>query len=109
AVALLREKEGRLCVRLHRRPDGTVMTADCPRGRPGLLRRLGRRLAAAAAALPTLGLLSGCVQEGGQGDAVRGVAREPGAEPRPFIVMGKIMCPEDRPPQANPAPPEGMP
>jgi hypothetical protein len=37
AEALIREKEGRLCVRLYRRTDGTVLTADCPVG-------LGRRL-----------------------------------------------------------------
>ena len=29
AEELLRESEGRMCVRLYRRPDGTVLTADC--------------------------------------------------------------------------------
>ena len=29
AVRLIGEREGRLCVRFHRRPDGTVVTADC--------------------------------------------------------------------------------
>jgi hypothetical protein len=32
AVALIREKEGDLCVRLYRRTDGTVLTGDCPVG-----------------------------------------------------------------------------
>ncbi len=32
ALALIREKEGDLCVRLYRRRDGTVLTADCPVG-----------------------------------------------------------------------------
>jgi hypothetical protein len=32
AVALIREKEGALCVRLFRRADGKVLTADCPEG-----------------------------------------------------------------------------
>jgi hypothetical protein len=32
AVALVRREEGRLCVRLYERSDGTVLTADCPRG-----------------------------------------------------------------------------
>lgn len=32
AVNLIREKEGRLCVRFYRRADGTVMTDNCPVG-----------------------------------------------------------------------------
>jgi hypothetical protein len=30
AVDLVREKEGKLCVRLYVRPDGTVLSSDCP-------------------------------------------------------------------------------
>ena len=29
---LIQQKEGKVCVRLHRRPDGTVITSDCPVG-----------------------------------------------------------------------------
>ncbi|RYG74351.1 hypothetical protein EON80_02560 [bacterium] len=32
AERLILEKEGNLCVRLHRRADGTVITSDCPVG-----------------------------------------------------------------------------
>ncbi len=32
AYDLIAEKEGNLCLRLHRRPDGTVITSDCPVG-----------------------------------------------------------------------------
>lgn len=32
AEALLREAEGRVCMRLYRRADGTVLTSDCPVG-----------------------------------------------------------------------------
>jgi hypothetical protein len=39
ALALIREKEGRLCLRLWRRADGTVLTADCPVGRRARARR----------------------------------------------------------------------
>jgi hypothetical protein len=47
AVALVRESEGRLCVRLYRRKDGTVLTADCPVGlRSALRRRLIRMVTA---------------------------------------------------------------
>jgi hypothetical protein len=45
AEDLLRRTEGRLCVRLFRRADGTVLTSDCPIG----LRTLRRRLAWATA------------------------------------------------------------
>lgn len=29
---LIGNREGRICVRLHRRPDGTILTRDCPKG-----------------------------------------------------------------------------
>src|SRR5262245_23373383 len=32
AIALIRAKEGALCLRLFRRADGKVLTADCPEG-----------------------------------------------------------------------------
>ncbi len=32
AEALLRAKEGRMCVRIYQRSDGTVLTSDCPVG-----------------------------------------------------------------------------
>jgi hypothetical protein len=38
AVSLIHEKEGALCVRLYRRADGRVLTADCPEGLRGLAR-----------------------------------------------------------------------
>src|SRR5262249_18321977 len=42
AQALLAEREGSICVRLYRRDDGTVITADCPVG----VRRKRRKRAA---------------------------------------------------------------
>ena len=46
ALELIARTEGvRLCVRLHRRADGTVLTTDCPRGATVLVRR---QMAAAA-------------------------------------------------------------
>jgi hypothetical protein len=33
AIELIRRKEGRLCMRLLRRKDGTILTADCKGGR----------------------------------------------------------------------------
>ncbi|MEM7205146.1 MAG: hypothetical protein AAF628_33135 [Planctomycetota bacterium] len=56
--ALVRNAEGRLCVRLVRREDGTVMTQECP---VGLRRRLVRGAVRAAALCGVLfGTLLGC-------------------------------------------------
>lgn len=51
AAALVARTEGRLCGRLHRRADGTVLTRDCPTGLRALRRRVSRRAAAVFAAL----------------------------------------------------------
>jgi hypothetical protein len=39
AMHLLEEKEGKLCVRLRRRADGTVITSDCPVGQAAQKKR----------------------------------------------------------------------
>lgn len=49
--ALLKSTEGRLCARLYRRADGTVLTRDCPIGLRALRRRGARAAGAALAAL----------------------------------------------------------
>ena len=46
AEALLASTEGRLCARLYRRSDGTVITNDCPVGLQALRRRMARTAAA---------------------------------------------------------------
>lgn len=50
AEALVRAREGDLCVRYYRRADGTVLTADCPVG----VRRKRVKLVAAAASVTAL-------------------------------------------------------
>ena len=39
AVTLIQAHEGKVCVRLYRRADGTVLTADCPVGARSVVRR----------------------------------------------------------------------
>jgi hypothetical protein len=51
---LLVRNEGRVCVRLYRRADGTVLTRDCPTGLRELRRRASRAAAAAVAMLLSL-------------------------------------------------------
>jgi hypothetical protein len=49
--ALLVEKEGRVCARIYRRADGTMLTSDCPSGFEVLRQRMSRFAAALTAAL----------------------------------------------------------
>src|SRR3954470_21286957 len=53
AESLVREKEGRLCVRFYQRADGTVLPADCPAGvrKQRLRRRIWASLSGAAASV----------------------------------------------------------
>jgi hypothetical protein len=51
AERLVRETEGRLCVRFYRRRDGTVLTSDCPVGRGQARRWLAIHVGGLAALL----------------------------------------------------------
>jgi hypothetical protein len=54
AVSLIASTEGRLCAKLYRRADGTVLTRDCPVGLRALRMRLSKRAAAVFAAIVSL-------------------------------------------------------
>ena len=54
AEKLVREKEGRLCVRYYARPDGTMPVRDCPVGFQAARRTVLARIAAGAAAFAGL-------------------------------------------------------
>ncbi len=53
---LIENREGRLCIRLFRRSDGTVLTKDCPVGLRAVRKRIG--IFAGAAMSAVLGLFS---------------------------------------------------
>ena len=60
---LIQNREGRVCVRFFQRPDGTVLTEDCPVGRETWRRRLARAASRVAALLSVVfGTLTGCAQ-----------------------------------------------
>ena len=89
---LIAEHEGELCVRFHRRADGTVLTADCPVGLAARLRRRARAVWSKLAALVLFalpGFASGC--------------RSGGGEIQGEVAMGVISCP---PPKRTPPPRE---
>ena len=54
ALTLINETQGRLCGRLYRRADGTVLTKDCPVGLRALRRRAARIAGASLAAILSL-------------------------------------------------------
>ena len=63
AETLIRKSEGRICMRLHRRADGRIVTKDCGRVRAALERRVRWVRAAAASVLALVGL-SACNRSG---------------------------------------------
>ncbi len=70
---LLDKTEGRVCMRLYRRWDGTVLTADCPVGVSRARVRVASALLTAAAFVGVLVL-----------PLLRGIPRAPGEEPLTF-------------------------
>ena len=124
AVSLIERNEGSLCVRLYRRADGTVLTADCPVGlrarAAAKLRRVGAGATALAAFLltgaflkarpePTAFSTSGSVSHGGApatslSEWFMGIFRLRTPAPPTTGVMvltGKVCLP---PPPTRPAP-----
>jgi hypothetical protein len=109
AEALVQAKEGRLCVRLFRRSDGTVISGDCPEG--VRRQRLGARVWAGIAGMATsaalvLGLLSGRARA----DLSIGTDKKPAApktlmgeptivptKPPKHVLMGKVAIHEPQP------------
>ena len=83
AERFLENAEGRVCLRLYRRADGSVLTRDCPVGAQSERKRIYRRVSRAAAT--GLALISGVVAltsarlgPGGatQKDSIESVTRE---------------------------------
>jgi hypothetical protein len=56
AENLIKKREGRLCIRLYKRADGTILTKDCPVGLRAYRKRIARLAGAALATV--LGLFS---------------------------------------------------
>src|ERR1041385_8191314 len=75
ANELILEKEGQLCVQLYRRFDGTVLTADCPKGLRAVKRQYlktrAKFVAAVLAVAGVIGLsLPSCQQPTVAGDLI---------------------------------------
>ncbi len=114
AEALVTNAEGRLCVRYYSRPDGTILTQDCPVGLRAIRQKVTRVAGAFLSAV--LGFFTGVGLDLGFGRAAHrattgaAVAKFPGPEkslvpPTPGVdgppveylpVMGGIDVPEPR-------------
>ena len=87
AERLLAEREGSICVRLYKRADGTVITADCP---VGVRRKRVRRAAFAAAGAGVMAASTGYFA---QAFFLQGEVRVDGSRD-PVRTMG-MMAPEE--------------
>jgi hypothetical protein len=109
AEKLIRQKEGKMCVRLYKRRDGTVMISDCPVGLRAVRRRAALLVGGAAACLLALvgsaaafaGMKFAARLSRGAGNAILNVVRP---EP-PDGIMGDICPVGPPPPPPNPPPP----
>lgn len=99
AENLLRLSEGRVCVRYYQRPDGTVLTKDCPVGWARLKKRATALVSAAAAVLITM--FGGLLVLASFGKSTKIVRNFPipfvTPTPEP-ILMGAIAMPTPTPP-----------
>ena len=75
--ALIIEKEGKLCARIYRRYDGTILTKDCPRGLRAARKRAAWLALRAAAVLAFLVVSVYQAIAGRNQAAINGVEREP--------------------------------
>jgi hypothetical protein len=98
AEALLRASAGdRLCIRLFRRTDGTILTQDCPTGVAALRAKARRALVRVAALLGLIGaagVAAASTSRSTWGDRVRLRAL------RPFSVVCEWIAPTAAPPPA---------
>ncbi|MCU1277921.1 MAG: hypothetical protein JWM53_1467 [bacterium] len=119
AQALVGDREGRMCVRLYQRTDGTVLTADCPVGvrRERLRARIWARVSGVAASAALLvGLWSGRARADLTVDGKKVTATKPPAPsqpqqqaaigtvaaPEPVPLMGKVAYRPEPPPKKQP-------
>lgn len=82
AVALIREKDGEMCARYYRRPDGTILTDNCPVGLRAIRNRVRWATIAASAAFIAIGAFVGLRSAKAAGVPIR--------EVQPFKAMQTV-------------------
>jgi hypothetical protein len=101
AEALIREKEGRLCVRYFQRADGTILLKDCA---VGVKRRRRRRIAAVGAAVGLAGAAL-AVQARPSPHVRQPFVMGQVSPVREYATMGVVAVPTPPPPSVAPTPP----
>lgn len=110
----------RLCGMLFQRPDGTVLTQDCPVGLAAVKARVRRRVARVAAALGLLatgGAMAAAQGDAGSATRLRALRPfsilsewlSPAPSPTPPPMLGKMVMGEIACPVAPPPPPQTPP
>lgn len=105
AEAFVRSREGRTCIRYYRRPDGTVLTRDCPVGLKAVKQRFVRAAAALGGMVFALvtGTLFGSKLNSLKSDDFRSPSTafaewvEPGSTQQHTFSMGVWVCPTTPP------------
>jgi hypothetical protein len=95
AESLLRETEGRLCARLYRRADGTILTSNCPAGLRAIGRGISRVAGAAMSAMMTLSSAAAQIpfcqipaaQQQGSSSSLIGMVQDPTGAVMPNAVI----------------------
>src|SRR5262245_6938546 len=109
--SLVRDKEGQLCGRFYRRPDGRMLTADCPTGMQRKRNRLMRICAAVAGFM--VFLLGGCTRRSPElgKTAVMGVTvcPQPATTNAPPAFLGEVMVTPKEEPKIPPPATSGPP
>ena len=99
AEKLITSTEGRLCARLFRREDGTVLTKDCPVGLRALRRRVAKRTAAIFAAIVSLSAIAlgqhGAAKNGKTGctPQTKITRTDATSDPQEKVVSGTVVDP----------------
>lgn len=90
---LLLRSEGRICGRLYRRADGTLLTKDCPRGIRALQQRVSRFASAMMATLLSFtALATGCATDlSEKADSQVTLESEPLAAPQHAVFEGTVV------------------
>jgi hypothetical protein len=86
AESLIASTEGRLCARLFRRADGTVLTKDCPVGLRALRMRVSKKAAATFAAVMSLCGVVLSQQGSSKNDKTAGIQQTKIAHPKTTAV-----------------------
>lgn len=96
AEALVLETEGRACVRFYTRPDGTMLTQDCPVGLRAMRQKLARKLASAA--VVALSCAAGLLRPFGTAQAANMTVPKNAAPPKTSPKASPKTSPKTTPP-----------